>query len=169
MGSVGTIMSNYCKAFGMKILCYDPYKVISDSDIKQTNNINYLLRNSDVVSLHVNLTKKTKYMISFNEFEIMKKTCIFINCSRGEVVDTLALISSLRENKIRAAGIDVIENETGKNKKISSKKIKDNLKYLQKHNKLFITPHIGGSTIEGRIKRSKFVSNLLLKSLEEKN
>ncbi len=53
--------------------------------------------------------------------------------------------------------------------KINSKKVKDSLKYLQKNNNFFITPHIDGSTLEGRIKRSKFLINLLLKSLEKKN
>jgi len=70
-----------------------------------------LLRTSDIVTLHVPLTRHTKGMISDREFAMMKPTAILINACRGPVVDEAALIRALRAKKIHAAGLDVLDEE----------------------------------------------------------
>tara|TARA_Y200000002_G_C22394749_1_gene543061 strand:- start:220 stop:708 length:489 start_codon:yes stop_codon:yes gene_type:complete len=155
-------MANYCKAFGMKVIVYEPYKVVSEQDVLQVNDLNQLLISSDVISLHASKNDKNPHLIDKKAFDLMKSNCIFINTSRGGLVDEKAMLDALKESKIYAAGIDVLEGELSKN----DQNIIDinNLKELALNYKnLFISPHIGGSTIEARIKRSEFTTNLMLK------
>jgi phosphoglycerate dehydrogenase-like enzyme len=70
-----------------------------------------LLSTSDIVTLHVPLTRETKGMMSDREFGLMKPTAVLINACRGPVVDEAALIRALQQKKILAAGLDVLEQE----------------------------------------------------------
>ena len=164
MGAVGTIMSNYCKAFGMNLICYDPYKIVNDPQIKQCNTLDELLLISDIISVHVNLTEETENMFSKNQFDKMKDTCIFINTSRGEVVNQLNLIQALENEEISSAGIDVLNGERTKTEDYNLV-----IEYFKSHDNLFITPHLGGSTIEARLKRFKHICKLLYRWSESEN
>ena len=155
MGAVGTIMSNYCKAFGMKVVCYDPYKNVHDSDIKQHNYLKELLSESDVVSVHVDLTESTRNMFTSKEFKCMKDTAIFVNTSRGEIVNSVDLLHALNTNEISSVGLDVLDGERHEKGRESL------VEYSKQSNRLIITPHLGGSTIEARLKRSNHICKLL--------
>tara|TARA_B100001057_G_scaffold496677_1_gene598740 strand:+ start:1301 stop:3010 length:1710 start_codon:yes stop_codon:yes gene_type:complete len=165
MGAVGTILAKYCKAFGLKIISYDPNKIINDVDVEQVENLNKLLTKSDIISVNVSGDIKNTNLISENGFKLMKKNAILINTSRGNIVNIEDLINNLKKNRIAAAGIDVIYHEDLFPKKYP-KKLLTNLLNLQKQNKLFITPHIGGSTFEARVKRLKFVLKSFKRKLE---
>lgn len=156
MGAVGTIMSKYCKAFGMNVICYDPYKIVHDSNVKQYDDINKLLATSDVVTVHVSLTTETENMFTEREFQIMKETSIFINTSRGEVVNQLDLLEALERNEILSAGLDVLRGE-----QLKTDEFKLVVDYSKNHNRLIITPHLGGSTVEARLKRSSYICKLI--------
>ena len=155
MGAVGTIMSNYCKAFGMKVVCYDPYKNVHDSDIKQYNSLKELLSESDIVSVHVDLTESTRDMFTLQEFKCMKDTAIFVNTSRGEVVNSVDLLHALNTNEISSVGLDVLSGERYEEGR------KSLVDYSKQSNRLIITPHLGGSTVEARLKRSNHICKLL--------
>lgn len=155
IGAVGTIMANYCKAFGMNIIAYDPYKNILDKDIKQYYNLKELLSVSDVVSLHVNLTPETHHLISKTELGHLKKDAILVNTSRGEVIDHEALLEVINTTNIKV-GLDVLEGEIEK-----SQLYLDLINISKINNRVMITPHLGGSTIEARLKRSSYICKLL--------
>jgi len=155
MGAVGTIMSNYCKAFGMKVVCYDPHKNVHDSDIKQYNCLKELLSESDIVSVHVDLTESTRDMFTSQEFKCMKDTAIFVNTSRGEIVNSVDLLHALKTNEISSVGLDVLSGERHEEGR------KSLVDYSKQSNRLIITPHLGGSTIEARLKRSNYICKLL--------
>jgi phosphoglycerate dehydrogenase-like enzyme/CMP-N-acetylneuraminic acid synthetase len=157
LGAVGTIMANYCKAFGMNIISYDPYKTILDKDIKQYHNLEDLLSISDVVSLHVNLTDETYHLLSKKELNHLKHNAILINTSRGEVIDHKSLLPIINSTNIKV-GLDVLEGEIEKNQLYC-----DLIDISKNNNRVIITPHLGGSTIEARIKRSNFICKLLYK------
>ncbi len=156
MGAVGTIMSNYCKAFGMNVVCYDPYQSVYDSNIKQYDNINNLLSISDIVTVHVKLTSETENMFTKNEFQKMKDNSIFINTSRGEVVNQMDLLEAIDKNDISSAGLDVLRGE-----RLKTDEYQSLIDYSKYHDTLIITPHLGGSTMEGRLKRSSYICKLL--------
>ena len=133
--------------------------------VEQVESLNKLLAKSDIISVNVSGDIKNTNLISENEFKLMKKNAILINTSRGNTVNIEALINNLKKNKIAAAGIDVIYHEDLFPEKYP-KKLLTNLLNLQKQNKLFITPHIGGSTFEARVKRLKFVLKSFKRKLE---
>jgi glyoxylate reductase len=97
------------------------------------------LREADVVSIHTPLTAETKHLINREGLALMKASAIIVNTSRGAVIDEAALVSSLREGKIAAAGLDVYEHEP---------ELAPGLAELPN---AFLLPHLGSSTVEDRI------------------
>ena len=113
LGRIGGRVSKLMAPWGMRIVAYDPYvseKRFRDLGVEQLG-LDDLLKESDVVSLHVILTKETHHMIGEREFGIMKSTAILINTSRGPVVDEPALVKALQNALIGGAGLDVFETE----------------------------------------------------------
>lgn len=109
LGRIGRLVAVRAKAFGMKILAYDPY--VPRSDLAEMVSLDDLLRRSDMVSLHPVLDPRSRHMIGERELALMKPTAYLINTSRGGVVDEAALIEALRGGRIAGAGLDVFEVE----------------------------------------------------------
>jgi D-3-phosphoglycerate dehydrogenase / 2-oxoglutarate reductase len=141
LGKVGSKVAKFAKSFGMKLLIND-----IDSGLmkryKSYNfvNLKFLLKNSDIVTLHIPLNPENRNFLSKEKFELMRETSVFVNTSRGGVTDEKYLINALRKRKIRYAGLDVFENEPGINKKFSGLK------------NVLLTNHVAGKTVESRIK-----------------
>ena len=114
LGRIGQAIARRAAGFEMKVLYHNRSRV--GSDIEQRLNASYvtkveLLRQSDFVVLQVPYSPETHHMIGAAELKQMKRTAILINSTRGGVVDDAALIAALQEGTIRAAGLDVYENE----------------------------------------------------------
>ena len=112
-GKIGTIVGRILsQGFGMKVLAYD---VRENPEVKNYGGIyvsmDELLRGSDIVTLHLPLTPETHHLINAERLSLMKKGAMLINTSRGAIVDTRALIDSLRKRHLGAAGLDVYEEE----------------------------------------------------------
>lgn len=112
-GNIGRRVVEIAHGFKMEVLAYtahpDPAKE-KELDVRFTD-MDTLLRQSDIVTLHVPLTPSTEKMIGAEEFLKMKRTSILINTARGEVIDEAALLGALRGGHIAAAGLDVFEDE----------------------------------------------------------
>ena len=133
-GNVARDLSTKAKAIGFRILAYDPY-VKSSIFLKykvKKSSLEDLLRESDFISLHIPLTGETEKIIGLKEFQMMKRTCFFINTARGKVVDQKALVESLEKGLIAGAGIDVMEDEPP-----------DLMDPLFKLENVITTPHVG--------------------------
>lgn len=141
-GRIGLEVARLSLAFGMKVLVFDIIDVQTDLDITQVD-LDELLAQADVISLHLPLTEQTKHMISTGEFAKMKEGVILINASRGGTVDEKALFEALESGKVRAAGIDVFEKEPP-----------DEFALID-HPNVIATPHIGAAAKEGQ-KRAGF-------------
>lgn len=109
-GKIGRAFIEICKGMGMKILAYDPFPV-ENADFEYTD-LDRLLSESDVISLHCPLTNKNTRMLNKEAFEKMKKGVFLINISRGALIDTTALIDALNDGTVGAAGLDVYEEES---------------------------------------------------------
>jgi D-lactate dehydrogenase len=109
-GQIGCIFKDICKGFGMNTVAYDLYPK-KDSDINYVS-LDTLFAESDIISLHCPLTADTKYIISEESIAKMKKGVYIINTSRGQLIDTDALVRSLKDGHVGGAGLDVYEEET---------------------------------------------------------
>ncbi len=113
-GRIGTAAGLRAKALGMNVFFYDPY--IPDGGdqsvgFERRETLEELMRESDVVTVHTPLTEETRGMINGQALSCMKKDAVLINTSRGEVVDVDAVVEALKENRIGAAGLDVLPQE----------------------------------------------------------
>jgi len=139
LGRIGREVSARAKAFGMKILAYDP--VVKKEDAAKRGvglvSLEDLLKNSDYVTLHVPDMESTRKMVNTERLSMMKKTAILINTARGSVVDEKALIKALQEGTIRGAALDVYEKEP-----------LDKNSPLTILSNVLLTPHIAANTKE---------------------
>jgi len=114
LGRIGTRVAKLMRPWGMRMIAYDPYipdSRFTDAGVGRVHDLPTLLKQSDVVTLHVVLTKETRHMISTEQFAMMKPTAVLVNTSRGYCVDEKALIDALQNKKIAGATLDVFENE----------------------------------------------------------
>ncbi len=114
LGRIGTAMTLRCKAFGMDVSFYDPYKS-NGSDlalgIKRVDSLEALFADSDIVTIHVPLSGETQNLVNAEVLSHAKKGLVLINAARGEVVDADALFESLKSGQIGGAGLDVLPEE----------------------------------------------------------
>jgi glyoxylate reductase len=113
-GRIGREMARRGRGFGMRILYHDVHPATPEEETElgaRRVEMDDLLRESDFVSLHVNLTDETLHLIDDDALRAMKPTAVLVNTSRGPVVDPAALERALRDGEIFAAGLDVTEPE----------------------------------------------------------
>ncbi|BEU88460.1 C-terminal binding protein [Selenomonas sp. TAMA-11512] len=112
-GRIPRMVAEKAKAFSLRVVAYDPYVLEADAAALGVElvSIDALLETSDLVSLHVPLTKDTQHLINEERLAKMKPTAILVNTSRGPLVDELALCRALKDGKLAGAGLDVTENE----------------------------------------------------------
>lgn len=109
-GKIGAAMARICHGFGMKVIAYDKYPNKS-LDFIEYKELEDVLKESDLISLHCPLTLENYHMINSKTISIMKDNVIFVNTSRGELVDTEDLIAGIRAHKFHGVGLDVYEEE----------------------------------------------------------
>ena len=137
-GRLGKMMTDYCYAFGMNTLPYDPYKFDADFEL--------LLKISDVISLHVHANDETRHMINKKTLGKMKNNSYIVNTSRGEIVNEHDIVDALRSGKLKGYATDVIEDEYG------NRENSPILKGIKEGLNIIVTPHVGGMTWEGQQK-----------------
>ncbi len=140
-GRIGSGVATRARAFGMKVLVYDPYLSEQRADQLgvETADLDRVVSEGDVISLHVPLTDATRGMIDAERLRQMKPTTILVNVSRGGVVDESALATALAEKEILGAALDVYAHEPlGEGSP------------LRNAPNLVLTPHLGASTVEAQ-------------------
>lgn len=117
LGAIGRETNNICKGIGMKTAGYDPFlskEQIEALGCEYYEDYKMLLKECDIISIHVPLLPSTKDMVGREELKIMKKTAVIINCSRGGIVNEEALTEALNDGRIAGAALDVFEEEPPK-------------------------------------------------------
>lgn len=112
-GKIGSTVARIFKALGATVIAQDPIHRPELSDVLDYTDRETLLKTADVVTCHTPLTEETQHMIDKKALQTMKDSAILINCSRGPVVNTKALIAALENGDIAAYGVDTIEGEAG--------------------------------------------------------
>ncbi|RLI42562.1 glycerate dehydrogenase [Candidatus Bathyarchaeota archaeon] len=156
-GAIGCRVAEIAKAFKMRILAFDKYPNFERAEeigMKYVD-LQTLLRESDVITLHVPLTPETEGLIGKSDIDLMKEGCVLINTSQGKVIDEKALIEALKSRKIAYAGLDVFEEEPPP---------KDNP--LFKLENTVLSPHIGFHTLEAAKRCTEICIDNILKFIE---
>ncbi len=155
-GHIGSQVSILAEALGMNVFYFDIEKKLSLGKAVPCQSLEELLKNSDVVTLHVPETPLTRNMIGEKQLALMKKDALLINASRGTVVDYPALATALKSGRLAGAAADVFPTEpASNNEKFVS--------VLQDFDNVILTPHIGGSTSEAQENIGIEVSEKLVK------
>jgi D-lactate dehydrogenase len=110
-GKIGAAMCRICRGFGMRVIAYDMYPN-SELDFVEYVDLDTLLSDSDLISLHCPLTKDTKHLICADTIDKMKDNVVLVNTSRGALIKTEDLIAGIRAKKFFGVGLDVYEEET---------------------------------------------------------
>ncbi len=135
LGQIGFKVAARLKAFDAKIIVCDPYFEGALSDDYRMVDLDTLLRESDVITMHMRLTDITKHMIGEAEIAKMKPTAYIVNTARSGLIDEQALIKALQANRIAGAALDVFDKEP-----------LDNNSPLLKLNNVTLAPHLAGTT-----------------------
>ena len=143
-GRLGSLYAGYCKAFGSRVIVYDPYKTVDQDGLEQVADLEPLLAAADVVALHVHVTDETTEMIDAVRLAHMKKDVLLVNTSRGDVVHEPALVAFLRANPQARVATDVLADE------VRNRLGSPLLQYAAQSGQVIITPHIGGMTREAQ-------------------
>lgn len=149
-GAIGRRVAEIAHVFHMDIIAYDPFVKPEDNKIEYVEIVDFetLVKKSDVVTLHLPLTPDTKDMFSEKEMEMMKEGAIIINAARGGIVNEEALYKYVKNGKLGGANLDTLADELGdggldsQDVKISSP--------LFELDRIYVTPHIGGSTVDAQ-------------------
>lgn len=157
-GRLGRMVARYGLAFDMRVLVYDTRPSTTLSDGIGSCTLEQLIAEADVVSLHVPLDATTRGMIGRTEIARMKKGSILLNSSRGEIIDSEALLDALARGHLAGAGLDVVPDELPGTGTMSTNRL---VEYARRQENLLVTPHIGGATWESMRKTEEFMADRL--------
>ena len=144
-GNTGTAFAKLLSPFDVTVLAFDKYKFGFGGKLVREASLEQLGRYADVISFHVPLTEETRYMGNKEFFEGLERKPFLINTSRGEIIETTALIQALKEQKLAGAALDVLEKEHSGGRPLLNKEQFD---FLADQTNVLITPHIAGYSWE---------------------
>ena len=149
-GNIGRLTARKAEALGMKVVSYDSQ--VADAS---TRDLDALLRQSDVVSLHIPLTPQTRGLLGRERLGFMKRDAVLVNTARGGIVDEAALAAMLREGRLGGAALDVFDQEP-----LAAGSP------LAGAPRLLLTPHIAGVTVESNERVSALIAERVEEALE---
>ncbi len=166
-GRLGKIIARYAQAFSMRVLVCETD--INNQNIAKSNGLEIcnkeeLFSEADVIVLLANYTKENENMIGEKEFLKIQKQAVFINTSRGELVDEEALLNALQNKRLKAAALDVLKGDSDWKTELPVNN--ELFKYFQLNTNLIITPHIGGYGRVSIQKTRDFITEKFLKKIK---
>ncbi len=160
LGNIGSQVAIRAKAFGMRVLAYDPYIPREKADklgVKLVDDLHDMLREIDVLTIHAPLTHETKNMIDEKEFEIMKEGIYIVNCARGGIINEEALLKNLESGKVKGVALDVYSKEPPEPEFIDK---------IRRFENVSLSPHIGANTYESQENVAVIVAQQVIKALK---
>src|SRR3989344_2370197 len=163
MGRLGRWIARYAKSFKMAVVFYDPY--VEKSSIPGCQRVSFgeLLKQSDVISLHVHLNQETEKMINVRSLKEMKKGVYLINTAVAGLVDEQALLAALKQGRIAGYGTDILGDLSNFNSSLAAHPL---VEYAKANQNVIIVPRTGGMTHESRTRTDVFIAEKLAKYLK---
>ncbi len=164
-GNAGSAFARKLAGFDVEVLAYDKYKSGFGKGYIREASLEDIMSYADVISFHVPLNEETRQMANSSFFTKLKKTPLILNTSRGEVVNTQDLVTSLKNGIISGAGLDVLEYEKSTFENIY-KTCNKTLEELLKLDNVVVTPHIAGWTNESYRKLALYLAKKICSSIK---
>ena len=163
-GRLGKIVARQALGFGMRVRYYDVLPQPVPPGVEPVGSLEELVAESDVVTVHIPLDERNKGLFEDRLFGKFKDGAYFVNTSRGEIVDSSALLTHLASGKLAGAALDVLDGEfeRGFAARVAEHPL---VAYARTHDNLLLTPHIGGSTIDAWRATEEFTIGLVLRAL----
>lgn len=158
-GNMGKATAKRFSGFGCRVVFYDILPDLSDEYAAQVS-LETLKAEADIISLHLPLTEETHYIIDEKFIASMKKNFYIINTARGKNIKTKALVESLKSGKIKGAALDVTEFEKPSFESLEN--LNEDFKYLLTSEKVILTPHIAGWTVQSKEKLAQVIVDKIL-------
>ncbi len=154
-GNIGSQLSILAEALGIYVIYYDIEEKLALGNARKCNSMRELLKQADFISVHVDDRPRNHGLIGDREFKLMREGVLFINSSRGKMVDLESLAVAVKSGKVRGAAIDVFPEEPKTNQD-------EFVSVLQGLPNVILTPHVGGSTEEAQLNIAVFVPQRLI-------
>lgn len=158
LGRIGKEVATRARAFGLNVLGYDLYwdeAFAAEHGIERVADVDDLLRRSDIISLHMNLTPETRGFLNAERLKVLKKHAVVLNCARGELVESDAMAAALQAGELAGYGADVLDEEPPR---------PDHP--LLRCRGTVITPHIGSRTYESVVRQAMMAAQNMINVLE---
>jgi D-3-phosphoglycerate dehydrogenase len=155
-GFMGRSFAKKLSGFEVNVIAYDKYKTGFSDQYAREVSMEEIVKHSDVLSLHIPLTKETKGLVNEEYLFHFKKPIFFINTSRGKVAEVRAVVNAVKQGKILGAGLDVLETE-----KFPALGEQEWFDDLRKSGKIILTPHVAGWTFDSYRKISEVMAGKL--------
>lgn len=165
-GNNGAAFAKKLRGFDVKVLAYDKYKQGFGDAFVQESTLEAIFNTADVLSLHIPQNKETVAFVNEAFINSFKKPFYLLNLSRGKIVHTESLIKALESNKIKAAGLDVLEYESKDFESIFANQLPAAFQYLLDSDRVLLSPHVGGWTKESYFKLSDVLADKIISFYE---
>ncbi len=156
-GNTGSAFARRLKGFDANVIAFDKYKSDFSDDFVKEVDMEKIYQETDILSFHVPLSEETTYLFNSNFISNFTKNIYLINTSRGMVVDTRALVSSLKSGKVLGAALDVFEFEKSSFEEIEQSELAESYTWLSKAENVVLSPHVAGWTYESNLKLSRVI------------
>ncbi len=161
-GNMGSAFAERLKGFGVKLLVYDKYKTNFGNECIQESSLERIFDEADIVSLHVPLTAETERMVYDTFINSFRNNIYIINTARGKCLNTDDLVLNLKSGKVLGACLDVLEYEMTSFETLDLTMLPEAFQYLTKSDKVILSPHIAGWTIESHRKIAMVLAEKIL-------
>lgn len=164
-GNMGGAFARKLSGFECRVIAYDKYKTEYGDEYAEECSLEYLKEHADIISLHVPQTDETIGMFDKTFVDECSKSFILINTARGKVVDTNAVMYGIESGKMFGAALDVLEYESFNFQDFLSENMPEAFEYIIKSDRVVLTPHIAGWTVESKTKLSAFLAEKMSRYL----
>ena len=163
-GNMGKAVAKRLSGFGCKVIFHDILPDIADENATQVT-LEILKKEADILSLHLPITDETHYLVNKKFISEMAKNFYFVNTARGKNVNTKDLVQAIKNGKVKGAALDVLEYEKSSFENLDGEN--EDLQYLLNYEKVIVTPHIAGWTIESKEKLAQVIVDKILRKFPQ--